>query len=790
MSKDLLSRSRYALLTGDLGQAESLCMKLLKKEPDNTSGQLLLGSIFVREGKLQSAQKVFETMLQKDPENVDTLIDSALVYQKRGKLKTALNTAQKAYRLAGDRADIIYNIGNIHRQLGELSRAEQIYRLAIEKKPDFIPTYNNLALLLSEAGKNKEAEKILTQGLSIDENNPGLHFNLANIYRKRGEDKKAEQEYRTALKINPGWEDCLLNLGDLLQKKDPDEASRLYRKVLDLSPGSPEAKCRTGEIAFDLGDTDKAEIIFSELLTDNPFYTPAAVNLSAVYYSLKNLPAAEKLLREHQENDPDNMELRLLLGNILLETGKYNEAFSIIRYILDRNQNESRAWFAMARQFSLSGKKDRALNTYRKGLNIDPDAHDARLQLALLLKSLNKTDGAITECEYIYKNSPEDFAPALLLAELYIENKNFRKAATILEKLSAADPDDIKLLQMFAETAKEAGLTEKALQAAEKLAASGNDDQTDFDLEELNENLKFFDEMAIQYAREYGSSWNRNLKALARTMEPIQQHEEASFMLDGLQDIAGEYVPILDVGGIDPVILFDEEEEELTITDEDEFIPPPEEDEEPEPEEIEKIEEIESLPAPAAPSGAPAADASKPAPPPQPAMPLNFNSPLTIKLETPPIVIQKAPPPPEPEPDIDEEQEIVNVEPREEPVEEENNIFGYLDNLTKYLPSDKLDEYRSSDMRLKLAALKAKMAGDPGLIARIQSSREETASNKTDVQKVKLTNNRIGNTLNFMTGLTRALPDSRIADSLSDRLKNILKKIDDYKKEEPDDKND
>ena len=228
------------------------------------------------------------------------------------------------------------------------------------------------------------------------------------------------------------------------------------------------------------------------------------------------------------------------------------------------------------------------LITYRKGLNLEPDANDARLQFALLLKSLDKIDEAIIECEHIYNNNPEEFAPALLLAELYIEKERYKKASDILEILSAATPDDLKLLQMFAETARKAGLTEKALKAAEALAAAGDENAEDFDLDELTENLQLYDEMAVEYAKEYGSSWSRNLKALARTFEPEPKHEEASFLFDGLQDIAGEYVPILDVGGIDPVILLDEEEEVLTLTDEDEFIPPPEDDEEPPVEEIEK----------------------------------------------------------------------------------------------------------------------------------------------------------------------------------------------------------
>ncbi|MBI9107108.1 MAG: tetratricopeptide repeat protein [Spirochaetales bacterium] len=797
MIDDLFNRARYAFLTGDLSQAEELCLRHVENQPEDTVGRLLLGSIYIKEAKLQSAQQVFEALTQDEPENPEAWINAALVYSKRGQLKTALRAAQKAYRLSGSRGDIIFNIGNIHKQLGELKKAEQIYRLSIEKQADFIPSYNNLALLLSDSGRADEAENIIKQGLRIDENHPVLHFNLAGLYRSGGKTELAVEEFKAALKLKPGWEECLLAIGDLKKDQNPKEASRMYERVLDLSPASAEASCRLGEIELTNGNTEGAEIIFSKILTAFPDFTPAAVNLAAVYYSRKNLPKAENLLRKHLAENSENHNLRILLSNILLDLGKYNEAFTNIRFVLDRNQNESRAWFAMARQFSLSGKKNKAINTYRKGLNISPDSHEDRMQFALLLKNQNKISSAIIECEYIHKQKPEEFAPALLLAKLYIEKQQFSRAASLLESICISHPDDIKLLLLYAETAKKAGDSGRALQAAEKLAAARNEDDEDFDISALNRNLEIYDEMAVEYAREYGSSWNRNLKILAKSFEPESKKiEEGSFLFDGLQDIAGEYVPIIDVGGIDPVIMFDEEEDELIITDEDEFIIPPEEDEdEPLKEEIEKHEEVTTTGGPGPGPTAPIASPTTPpaAAPPAPSAPINFGGPLTIRLETPPIIIKQQQLPPEPEPGEPEPEPAADVEEApDEEIEEvylpependgaEDNIFSYLDKLTSFLPSDKKNEYNNSEARLKLAALKSRISGDPGLISRIQQNQL-----KRESVPVNLTTDRIGKTLGFMNSLTELLPDAGMAASLGARLKNILSRLDESGKEKVD----
>ena len=64
------------------------------------------------------------------------------------------------------------------------------------------------------------------------------------------------------------------------------------------------------------------------------------------------------------------------------------------------------------------------------------------------------------------------------------------------------------------------------------------------------------------------------------------------------------------------------------------------------------------------------------------------------------------------------------------------------------------------------------MAGDPGLIFKINSEREKTGGG-SDPGTVKLTKSKIGNTLNFMTDLAAALPDSKIAESLGGKLNRI-----------------
>jgi len=88
-----------------------------------------------------------------------------------------------------------------------------------------------------------EAIEEFRKAVTLEPDNSYYHCNLAAAYDQAGQADDAIREYRRTLELNPKDITALLYLGYLLNEQDNDEeASNLWRKVIEYAPGTPEAE--------------------------------------------------------------------------------------------------------------------------------------------------------------------------------------------------------------------------------------------------------------------------------------------------------------------------------------------------------------------------------------------------------------------------------------------------------------------------------------------------------------------------------------------------------------------
>lgn len=125
------------------------------------------------------------------------------------------------------------------------------------------------------------------------------------------------------------------------------------------------------------------------------------------------------------------------------------------------------------------------------------------------------------------------------------------------------------------------------------------------DLDNLHATLQMYEQVVDDYSQDYEDVWQRNLSTLAslanRPLEEMQEQEEESLLFGELPDLEEDTVPIIGVGGIDPVVAVQEDEESMILEEMEEEIEPPPEDED---EDELPIAPILAAPLPAAPEPA------------------------------------------------------------------------------------------------------------------------------------------------------------------------------------------
>lgn len=177
------------------------------------------------------------------------------------------------------------------------------------------------------------------------------------------------------------------------------------RFIEDLVPSQADKRVKEADIAAQAGDLEKAEAIYRQILTDEPYHGRALLGLGRVLFEqgrleeastiLERVPRheavraeAEKLLaqiefrreaeacgelaacREKLAADPNNIAARYGLAMALASEGHYDDALRHLLVIVkqDRTFRNDGARRAMLAIFNILGEDSRLAQEYRKKL--------------------------------------------------------------------------------------------------------------------------------------------------------------------------------------------------------------------------------------------------------------------------------------------------------------------------------------------------------------------------------------------------------------------------------------
>jgi tetratricopeptide (TPR) repeat protein len=142
------------------------------------------------------------------------------------------------------------------------------------------------------------------------------------------------------------------------------------------------------------GNFKKAEIIYQELLSNQPGNQDIYYYLGNLKVSLKDFKKAEKYFRKAINYKPDFFKAYVNLGNTLKELSKLSEAEQVYKKTIDLNPNYSKAYYNLgALQQDQNRFKEAEIN-FKKAVEIEPNFFQAYLNLGTILRSLKKFEEA------------------------------------------------------------------------------------------------------------------------------------------------------------------------------------------------------------------------------------------------------------------------------------------------------------------------------------------------------------------------------------------------------------
>jgi len=269
------------------------------------------------------------------------------------------------------------------------------------------------------------------------------------------------------------------------QSKPPQSSGKTVRYHQVEEPDPVSAKINQAEDDIGKQDYAAAESLLKEAVAEMPENYSASYDLGYVYHATGRRDDSIAAYRKSIASKPDIFETNLNLGLALAEAGRpdaeqFLRAATKLTPVSGPASGRKRAWIALGHVIQ-SSKQDEAASAYQQAALADPTDPEPHL---LAGAALEKQHAAEAEKEYRQALALQPQSPDVLaaLTNLYMRQKRFGDAETLLRQLEGLHPDDaaahLQLGRMLAISGKnEEAITE--LESGLKLDPGDRDAQRD-----------------------------------------------------------------------------------------------------------------------------------------------------------------------------------------------------------------------------------------------------------------------------------------------------------------------
>jgi tetratricopeptide (TPR) repeat protein len=354
-----------------------------------------------------------------------------------------------------------------------------------------------LLILGNEAGANTNAAKqkeYLEQLVAAYPNDERAHFNLGGYYFGQQEFPQAIEHYKKATALAPNYSPAYNILGYAYrQNADYANAEQAFKKYIELIPKDPNPYDSYGELLLKMGRFDEAIAQYQKALAIDPNFINSYQGIAAaLMYSGKPDEAAAELQKITDKARSDGERRTALFGMTVLnvDSGKMDKALEEVdkQYALGEKTNDIPAMVGdlqlKANILVETGKYDEAKSLYERALKMTEDSNlsqeikdNTRLfqHYNLARVALGKKDYATAKAEAAEFTKGTEAArnPAQirqaheLTGMIALEEKDYDKAIAELQQANQQNPYDLyRLCQAY----QGKGDGEKAKDACKKAA--------------------------------------------------------------------------------------------------------------------------------------------------------------------------------------------------------------------------------------------------------------------------------------------------------------------------------
>ena len=342
----LWNLGRAAARAGDLPRAAETLEAALRFKPEDPGVLLELGTAYAAGGDYPRAVFLLAQALSKAPEHPGIALalaraaedagyygDSAIAYDRYLRLRPSDETARR------DRARVLANT------LGRRDEGLKALEEYVARQPRDPVGHFQLAQLCWKTDAEKSLAH-LAEAVRLDPRLAPAHTARAWLLHRLGRDSEAVRHLEMALKLTPEDVRVLDQYGLVLTALDRvAEAEKAFQKAAGLASGDWEVRLHLGRALMEQGRETEARVWLEQYQKlrparqRDPRREPGMIELATLSENERRAREIGRF-RSMAGARPDDVQLRLQLGVLLLADGRDADAEREFRSLLEMNADE------------------------------------------------------------------------------------------------------------------------------------------------------------------------------------------------------------------------------------------------------------------------------------------------------------------------------------------------------------------------------------------------------------------------------------------------------------------
>lgn len=480
--EELLQRAQEFLAQHQPEEARKPILEATETCPTNPQGYNLLGILYDMQNRFEEAQRAQRKAVALSPTWPGFHNNLAISYARAGKIAESIAEFQKALRF--DPHNMFANAN-----LADYCLKEKKYRRALDylqnahadQSTDPSLVYE-LAQAYFGAGETKSALQTAARVTELAPSDVKIRFALGLLLAENNQYAEAVKQFE-AIPVRDRDFAVNQNLGLAYSKlQQHAEAQKAFEQAVRLDPSNPDPYFRIGLDLVASRSFDQAMYTLSHAHQMAPQRLDITCALAKALIQGRDLLGARDLLAEVQADFPNNAAVMQTEGDLYVAQGEDSKALDSYRRALQYDPENIQARLALAKVCLRLGQSEQSKIAFERILRADPQNAEANAGLGRIALRAGQEDLALQELSRALSKDPNELDANEDLAAIKVRRSRLTEAQAILEKLVTLDPMNARYHYLLGRVLLKLGRAEEAqreLARSEQIGGSTHKNTTE-----------------------------------------------------------------------------------------------------------------------------------------------------------------------------------------------------------------------------------------------------------------------------------------------------------------------